>query len=627
MSSPIAGVPPGGANTLNACLRNYFRSPEDMAREIRALLALDKEQFYFDALRVLRTSDVSPGARYLTALMLDRGLLARALCEPALAEPRVLGIMQVLLEERPESDLTLTKALVEHSHGKQPSGGRNPLLRVLNLLEPLANATRIAPRLLPLLRHKDPQLRSKVVGIIGRGGRNTQWVARQMADPDPRIRANAIEALWGLDDQESRDLLKAAMQDPHNRVVGNALVGLYHAGDCTSITELLKMAHEGTPPFRSTAAWAMGETGDPRFEDALKALTGGNSSPVRIQAAAALKQVEANAAKPQGGVLWRLAALCDPSETAQPEEDPLEEQEWAPLQGNARGAPGSIPVERRLRVAVRCPGGAEPPSIPGTRFRIFDDQEPVLEYSVEPLPVPDKLAMVLLLPADTDDLAHPMVGGAERALQWKRPPDVWAVARYKPFRQWLMTATLIGQTIEIARPEEIPVAVAPPVFAGDPAAIRQALGPAGGTAHGNIWDAIIAGTRAGAAVRSPVAGAHLVVYVPGDAGTPSEHWVERLAALDPTVPIHVIAWQGHAFLEELCRRSQGTFHLVEEDEEAGDVVVRLQIRLLARYCVSYRGAANATGCHIQLRTTEGQGQAEVSLRPEWEGDSVSDWDW
>lgn len=592
LHQPIGGST-GGNSSLSGCLRGYFRSPETAARDIRALLDHDKKQFYFDALRVVRTSEVSsPGARFLMRLLLEHGLLLRALCESSMTEKRVSGVIEALLTEDAGNDLALAKAIVEQAQGTQPSGARNPLLRVLNNLERLADAKRIAPRLLPLLRHTDPQLRSKVVGMIGRGGRNTQWVARQLADPDTRIRANAVESLWGIGDQESRDLLKGAIQDSNNRVVGNALLGLYRAGDCLSIAELLKMAAAGTPDFRTTSAWAMGECGDPRFRDALKALAGDNNSQVRLRATAALKKVEAEVAKPQTGSTWRMAALRD-----QPECE------------------GEV---KRLWVAVQCADGSQPSFIPGTQFNIFEDNEPVLDYSVEPLEVPDKLVLAFLIPLMADGSEFPMVSGALRALAWKRPRDLWTTVDYRPYRPWNLTATLMGEVIEIDEPEEIPAAADAPVFTADNETASQALENAPeGTAHNSIWDAIVEANDACAGGGFEDAEPHLVIYSPCDTGIPSEQQSQRLAAVGSTIPIHCIAWAENPLLEALCERSRGTYHLVEDDAEVIETVDWLYVRLLARYAVRYRTVPHAATDHIEVRTSEGWGKAAVQCSQEW----------
>lgn len=53
----------------------------------------------------------------------------------------------------------------------------------------------------------------------------------RLGESDPRVRANAIESLWGVDSPEARTLLSFATNDANNRVVGNALLGLYHLGN------------------------------------------------------------------------------------------------------------------------------------------------------------------------------------------------------------------------------------------------------------------------------------------------------------------------------------------------------------------------------------------------------------
>src|SRR5437899_3333086 len=79
----------------------------------------------------------------------------------------------------------------------------------------------------------------------------------------------AIEALWGVDTPEVRAFLHAAARDPDNRVVGNALMGLYRLEDASAVPALLKMTSHESRRFRATAAWVMGETKDARFTKAL----------------------------------------------------------------------------------------------------------------------------------------------------------------------------------------------------------------------------------------------------------------------------------------------------------------------------------------------------------------------
>ena len=567
------------------------------------MLDEDKEQFYTCAFPVMRQFDDSAGARFLAALMLERALLLRAFCDPALPEQRMRGIIQALRAEDAGSDLALTKAIVDQALGNQETAALKALLRVLNNLEQLTDPRRIAPRLLPLLRHPDHRMRSKAVRIVGCCGKNKQWVARQLADADPRIRANAIEGLWGVDDPESRDLLRIVAHDENNRVVGNALLGLYRSGDCEAIGALVKMAAGVPPLFRATAAWVMGETGDPRFCDALRALAGVDDTAVRKRAAMSLRILEAVAAKPELNLPWRIAALEDGA--------PPEGAEAKP------GEPDGATIERRVRVAVQCADGSEPPSIPATQFWISEDQQPVLEYCVETLEVPNRLALAFLIPTMADGSEIPVVGGALRALIWKRPRDVWAAVHYRPPRRWNLTATLIGEVIEIAPPEEVPVQVDPPAFVADCESAAEALRqPPEGPVHRCVWDAIFETALACAGMAAAGAEPRMAIYCPCDAGNPAEHQAQRLSSLDSTVPIHCIARRADPFLEDLCARSGGTYQLVDRDAEAIEALETLHVRLLARYSVTYRGMPGAGASQIQVRTPEGCAKAVVQFSRE-----------
>ena len=58
-----------------------------------------------------------------------------------------------------------------------------------------------------------------------------------------------------------RALLHFATKDAHNRVWGNALVGLDYLGDSSALEEIVKMSAHESALFRATAAWAMAKPG------------------------------------------------------------------------------------------------------------------------------------------------------------------------------------------------------------------------------------------------------------------------------------------------------------------------------------------------------------------------------
>ena len=100
--------------------------------------------------------------------------------------------------------------------------------------------------------------------------------------------ANAVESLWGASAPSVSEVLLAAANDSNNRVAGNALVGLYRLRDQSAIPRISRMAADSRPQFRATAAWTMGQTGDPRFLPALEKLTRDLYASVRKNAAKAI---------------------------------------------------------------------------------------------------------------------------------------------------------------------------------------------------------------------------------------------------------------------------------------------------------------------------------------------------
>src|SRR5262249_16337416 len=72
-----------------------------------------------------------------------------------------------------------------------------------------------------LMASPDKIARSKAALLIGRSTRNVAGTARRLLDRDPRVQASAVEALWGLDAEESRPHFLTAVKSSYNRVAGN----------------------------------------------------------------------------------------------------------------------------------------------------------------------------------------------------------------------------------------------------------------------------------------------------------------------------------------------------------------------------------------------------------------------
>jgi hypothetical protein len=574
---------------LQSLLRHFFRSPGIAAKDIRELLDRDRRRFCADATRIFRGFDgASAGGQFLVGLLLERGLLVRTLCDTTVDAEHVRAVLTAALAASSDADLTLARGLVEAAQMKDGAVSRDGLLRALNLLDQLADPNRITPRLLALLRHPDGHLRSKTVLMVGRCGRNVPWARRQLADADARTRANAVEALWGCEDPEARELLSHAARDANSRVAGNALMGMYLAGEAASIALLIEMAGRHAPRTRASAAWVMGNTGDPRFIPVLNTLGTDDNALVRRVAVAALKRIQEEDTPPgDHAPLWRVAAFSEPSEL--------------------------VPASRRVRLALQYADATEPPPIPPTQFVIAENGRLVTSYTVEQCPVAEKLAIALVFPAKKNLADTSLFAGVMRALNWKRPHDAWVPIPYMPPRHWHLRATLLGEVIEIAPPEEKPADLVSPALLTDPEVIAGAFEDlAPNTVRPSLWDAVrcAAEVLRGAGLES--ARSHIIVHSPEAAERLPNEPDPCPAIIQADIPIHAITGTEDEILRDICRKTGGTCQVAANETELTELVERAHLNLLARYRIVYQPENPANPCEVRIRAPGGWAKVPVS---------------
>jgi HEAT repeat protein len=269
----------------------YTEDPEGAAQSLRALFENDQTQFV-RASAALRTEGDNPGFQSLIKLLAQSSGVLRQLCDPELLDKdSSIYLVQQIAGIEPELDSRLVKLLP--GRGSDNSDPANALTseRVLELLGAISVSNRVVPMLAHLIQHPNARLRAKVSLLIARWTRNVRMAEDRLEESDARVRANAIEALWGDKTSRATSVLWRAVNDVDNRVVGNALFGLYELRDQKIIPYILKMAAHQKPKFRATAAWTMGQTHDPQFLPALEALTHDLYAAVRKSASRAMGQI------------------------------------------------------------------------------------------------------------------------------------------------------------------------------------------------------------------------------------------------------------------------------------------------------------------------------------------------
>jgi HEAT repeat protein len=164
-------------------------------------------------------------------------------------------------------------------------------VRALDILDQTSSGRRLLPILGHLPEAADARLAAKATLFVGRRVMNPAWSAKLLARPEDRIRANAVETLWGLKTPPALDLLERCATDRNNRVMGNALIGLHIAGRPEVDAGVVSLARNGDPGRRSTAAWVMGRLANDRWVDTLSGMMRDDAPAVRSTALRSLMEI------------------------------------------------------------------------------------------------------------------------------------------------------------------------------------------------------------------------------------------------------------------------------------------------------------------------------------------------
>ncbi len=368
--------------------------PVESRKQIRNLLDANPRAFLAAAVAVLRKQGEMRGAQFVASLLVTSGLLLPALCDPTLSHEEALAVARVAMRADSAKDVMLGRASADRVASSQ----------VIRILEQSAGSRDFLPLLIRLLRQANPYLRSKAVLMLARDTHNVNWVRKTLGDPDARIRANAVEAIWGLDTTEARELLKSLRTDTNNRVAGNALLGLYHLGETASIPEMIAMSRHEDPVFRTTAAWVMGETGHPRFIDALTGLIDDPFAAPRRGARSALSRVHNAVARVREFPARRVAARFL----------------------HAADSLG----ERRIALALGAVETAGDASVLATHLFLAEDGRAVHRYRMERLGSSEGSRVRFLLPASNSASVSAWTRLVLSGLRLKRAMDSWSCFPY-----------------------------------------------------------------------------------------------------------------------------------------------------------------------------------------------------
>jgi hypothetical protein len=562
-------VPPGFRRRIEELVQEFERDANGIRALLRDLQAEDPDAFLAASVEVLKTRAETRGGHYLVALLLANDLLIPALCWPSLSSREAVALARAASQIDSMVDVALARCLAD-GVGAAGSDDDRAALRLMDILSEISSGQRILPWLMRVLRHSNEDLRSRAVLMIGRHSRSVRWLAQRLAESDTRVRANAVEALWDVDQGEVRDLLESAARDADNRVAGNALLGLYRLGECAAIPDILAMAGNPSAMFRSTAAWVMGESGDARFSEAAAAMLRDADPEVRKRA------------------FWALGRIRAATPRTEPE-----------LRVSGRFPAGASKGARRLQLAVVRREGGEPPVLLPTQIIVSEGRQNVASYKVTVHLPPEPMSVVFVFPAAAAPADAPYTLGALTCLSSKRPADLWAVVPYSPAR--------FGDT-----EAERAMSALPPDFSAVPEVVSSCLKqPIEQPQCTDLWSAVwrsVASDKPAARSKR-----YVIVFAAETIGRVAGHGL--IAAMkNAGVLVQVVSTAGNPAIEEFCERVGGILRIAESAADAGHLVEQACLNSLARYSVTWQPITpDAAPVRVRVQSPAGWGETIIAL--------------
>ena len=271
----------------------YFGSdPAGSIATLEEMYRDDRPTLLSEAVRLLKEPGETPGTIGIAAFLHKKRELL-----PLLAHsftPLPIRIRLATLGVR--TDPGLTNSLADEILASPSEDDQQDLLEILGQTHPRLE---VVNRLAGLLHHRNPRVHSKVALLLARVAPEGEWALAGMADPDPRVRANIVEALWKHKSAFAGGVFQRAADDPHHRVAANAIYGLYLSGDPQALPRIRQLL-TGDGLERRAGLWLAERTADPRYLPLLGKLIGKVEPEARarcLKVIQAAKQRKAQAVK------------------------------------------------------------------------------------------------------------------------------------------------------------------------------------------------------------------------------------------------------------------------------------------------------------------------------------------
>jgi HEAT repeat protein len=281
---------------LKTALADFAADPLGSAAIFKSVQNTNGAVFSDAAMLLLTLAEPSPGVNAIARLAgRDPRVIDLLLLKDHLSLVSARAAVRHLTDAEPLFGLQMFRKVLQAFGGEARSIPAPTAMRMFYLLDQASDWSRFTPYLIQLSRHPSQHVRSKSVVLLGRGNHNMSRTREFLTSPEARMRANAVESLWGHEEISIVKLLQECSGDPHHRVAVAALVGLGRLGDLKASAQLVSLASSDDHIVRAAAAWGLGQVGRPEmaaeFTTILETLTNDPDPKVQKMARTSLERL------------------------------------------------------------------------------------------------------------------------------------------------------------------------------------------------------------------------------------------------------------------------------------------------------------------------------------------------
>lgn len=190
-------------------------------------------------------------------------------CDETLSLSQAIDLARATVPTYPLFDVQLAQQIPTMQNPTSLLQGAKAL-RALEVLDAISPGNRLVVALAALMQAPGEKIRSKAALLLGRRVQSIDWPQLCSREPDPRVRANILEALWGSASPNAIEIFRQALGDPEPRIAANAALGVYKHDPKEGGRLLTALQRHSDSRFRCSALWAIAQTGDAKFLPTLR---------------------------------------------------------------------------------------------------------------------------------------------------------------------------------------------------------------------------------------------------------------------------------------------------------------------------------------------------------------------